>query len=675
MLEINNLTFSYGRNDIFKDTSFTAYNNCITVIKGESGSGKSTLLDIISLKYRLTSQYTYNEEDIDVSFKDNIAYIQQSSILADDLRIKDQWHLLMKLYNNNFELDNYIERLQMKSICNLYPQQLSGGERQRVLLINALIISKPVIILDEPTASINEELKIELVEILEENKRNHIIIVSTHDSCFDSADGIYEIKDKKIVCIKDSHTENGDIKISSNYKKINWISYFIKMKEHHIFKNIISFMIISFIICSFCYVTFMNNGFVMGFTSNLSNKETNSFIVYKALNPNYPSLEYDRIGNFPITESELKEINEIEYIENLTTKYIIPAYNYDTKTGTFIPKDMMFKSNDKEIKFYNTDSIYFEVYDFSKEYSNITYFSNQKEGVYINSKLLESLELSKEDIKDCRLSITVSIPIFNQTGTFNMIEYNDGLSVPYSAIITKPIKLEVPVLGVIEEDLINTVTPNTQQILITFDTIDNLIIKNKTNEIKTVYYSNKVNDYVDKREEATETLVYTPYEPNAYVVTVDSIEHVREVVEKLKDMGYTVQSDYFEYEMIGNSIINTKESLQLWSVIISSIVFILICIKQFFRNESEKTLNQWMKIIGITDRKEHMILKTKKYILDLCLSLFISMLMLSVMIFATLPLTGNIYDFDIMMILVLIGISLLIYIGIPVIWEVTYDRS
>ena len=70
-----------------------------------------------------------------------------------------------------------------------------------------------------------------------------------------------------------------------------------------------------------------------------------------------------------------------------------------------------------------------------------------------------------------------------------------------------------------------------------------------------------------------------------------------------------------------------------------------------------------------------MILKTKKYILDLCLSLFISMLMISVMIFATLPFTGNIYDFDIMMILVLIGISLLIYIGIPVIWEVTYDRS
>lgn len=660
---------------IFKDTSFTAYNNCITVIKGESGSGKSTLLDIISLKYRLTSQYTYNEEDIDVSFKDNIAYIQQSSILADDLRIKDQWHLLMKLYNNNFELDNYIERLQMKSICNLYPQQLSGGERQRVLLINALIISKPVIILDEPTASINEELKIELAEILEENKRNHIIIVSTHDSCFDSADGIYEIKDKKIVCIKDSHIENSDIKISSNYKKINWISYFIKMKEHHIFKSIISFMIISFIICSFCYVTFMNNGFVMGFTSNLSNKETNSFIVYKALNPNYPSLEYDGVGNFPITESELKEINEIEYIENLTPKYIIPAYNYDTKTGTFIPKDMMFKSNDKEIKFYNTDLIYFEVYDFSKEYSNITYFSNQKEGVYINSKLLESLELSKEDIKDCRLSITVSIPISNQTGTFNMIEYKDGLNVPYSAIITKPIKIEVPVLGVIEEDLINTVTPNTQQILITFDTIDNLIIKNKTNEIKTVYYSNKVNDYVDKKEEATETLVYTPYEPNAYVVTVDSVEHVSEAAGKLKDMGYTVQSDYFEYEMIGNSILQTKESLQLWSAIISSIVFILLCIKQFFRNESEKNLNQWMKIIGITDRKEHMILKTKKYILDLCLSLFISMLMLSVMIFATLPLTGNTYDFDIMMVLVLIGISLLIYIGIPMIWEATYDRS
>lgn len=226
-MKIEHLTFSYGKDDIFVDTSFIAKKGDITVIKGESGCGESTLLDILSLRYDRIGQYLYNNCLIDSSFINNISYIQQNSILPLDLKIIDQWKLLMDLYNKNFQLEKYIERLQMKNICNLYSQQISGGEKQRVLLINALIMDKPILLLDEPTASLNEEMKKEFVKILEENKENHIIIVSTHDDCFDNEDQIYYIKDKKLISYMKNNDNNELIKDKKiNQNKINWLYYF-----------------------------------------------------------------------------------------------------------------------------------------------------------------------------------------------------------------------------------------------------------------------------------------------------------------------------------------------------------------------------------------------------------------------------------------------------------------
>lgn len=674
MLKIKNITFSYGKNDIFKNTDFYAKKGNITVIKGESGVGKSTLLDIISLRYGIIGDYSYNDKKINNSFKNNISYIQQRSILPENLKIIDQWKLLIKLYNKDFQLDNYIERLQINNICNLYPQQISGGERQRVLLINALIINKPILLLDEPTASINEDLKIELVNILEENKKDRIIIVSTHDDCFNSADNIYRIQDNHLTTNCLLKDENILYSYESHYdKNIRWLSYFIKMKEHHWFKNILSYFLLCLFISTFIYILFMNNTYIKNYTQSLLGVKSNDFIVYKALDNNVPYCEFQNSlsSNFPFTQNELDQIKEINYIKNIIPKYIISTCLYEDEN----PKNLIINKNGKEVYNRNVNGrIFFESYDFSKKYDEIKYFSNQKSGIYLHKSLMENIGLTEETIKGSMLNTNVLIPIYDCSGG-NFITYEGSLKVPANGYEMKTVEINLPILGFIENNLPNTYSSTTQQILITYDIIEKIIKENKATDSYTTYYDNDKNQYTTIKEDAEIIVDYTPFEPNVYTITADSVDHVTEVASKLKDMGFTVQSDYFEYETLGNSIIQTKESLQLWSSITAIIILVLLCIKQFFRNGSEKNFNQWLNIIGINDSKELLVLKLKKYILDFCISLVLCVCILVIMIYFTLDLTGNTYDFNIMMIFVMIMIILFIYVGIPMIWEVTYDRN
>lgn len=186
------------------------------------------------------------------------------------------------------------------------------------------------------------------------------------------------------------------------------------MIRHYWIKYLSSLVIVSLIMSSFVYILFMNNDFINSFMNQLSSKEDQTFIVYKALDSQYPHLEYDIVSNFPITIDELNEIKKVNNIDKITPKYIIPAYNYNFETGEYISKDFIIKSQNNEFVFDNTDSLYFETYDLKKESDNISYLSDNKEGLYIHSNLLEQLELTKDDLKDSQLSISLSIPISYQ---------------------------------------------------------------------------------------------------------------------------------------------------------------------------------------------------------------------------------------------------------------------
>lgn len=219
MFKIENVNLVY---DIGKEVQTYALRNIdlalpdngMLGIMGPSGSGKSSLLYVMAgLKVPTSGKVKYN----------NIDYSNLSPKQAADLRLSEfgfifQRHFLIDYMtvlenvltpiNSDSKEDKakavkLLERLKIGHLVNKRPFQLSGGQRQRVAIARALINGPKVIFADELTAALDHESAKEVMEFLNEYKRESLIIVVTHDpSILEKADDIINIRDGIITGIE-----------------------------------------------------------------------------------------------------------------------------------------------------------------------------------------------------------------------------------------------------------------------------------------------------------------------------------------------------------------------------------------------------------------------------------------------------------------------------------------
>lgn len=194
-------------------TNFSVELGEFVAIIGPSGSGKSTLLTIIGgLQSPSEGQVIINgrtitnekeKERAKIRFN-NIGFILQSSNLVPFLTAKKQMELVdrVKKAKPNQEGDALFKSLGVEKLANKYPDELSGGERQRVAIIRALYNDPPIILADEPTASLDTEKALEVVKILanETKEKKKATIMVTHDTrLVDHCDKVYLMKDGKLT--------------------------------------------------------------------------------------------------------------------------------------------------------------------------------------------------------------------------------------------------------------------------------------------------------------------------------------------------------------------------------------------------------------------------------------------------------------------------------------------
>lgn len=674
MLSIKHLTYSYGYNEIFSDASFEAHSNQLTAVMSESGSGKSTLLDIISLKYGIVFDYEYHHCFIKNSGEmlDNIYYLKQNTFLPESLKVKDIWGLLIERYNPSFDLDLYIKRLQLEKVTNSYSKQLSGGERQRVILINALIINKPVLLADEPTASLDIEMKQVVFDILNEFKINHIVIVTSHDDNFSNSDVVYNIEDKKLIKIKDCFDDGEVVNNQIETRKVNWFKCFFKIKRYHLLLSITSSVIISLIVGIFSYVMFSGSNINI-LNKGLDQIENSKIIVYKAINLADPYIFYDNdCVQFPINNNEKNEIIEISDADKVMEKHVLMV-DYNDEIDEC--KIQIIKDNKSVFDLKEFDGSYcnLEGYDLSRKYDQIDYFGND-EGVYLNSDLVQSFGLSNEDINGAKIALVIALPQYDVSG-FSSLSFVGNIEIPSNTIKTKRIKIEVPIAGVVNGILPNTVSTTMNQMLISNDYLDKLIKDNLPTDSKTVYYSSAVKGRVDSLEEATETTVYTPYQSNLIELEFDNASKLNLAIKKLQDKGYSVYSKYLEYETVGNNIIKTKETYFLIVSFVLLFVVAVLCVKQIIKSGSEKGFNNWLYSLGFNEKRDILVIKSKKYLLDFMIHSFLSIVILVCLIDNTLYITGNIYIGGKIVYFIPLIVCFVVDVIIPMIWEVCYDKD
>lgn len=149
----------------------------IYLIKGESGSGKTTFLNIITgIDNQFEGEVVFNKLDKN---KD-LFFVHQKMDFFGKTSIKN-WMLIFKnQFNSNYDIDSLIDEFDLRDIEKYDFSVLSNGEKRRFLFILMLIRNPIVMVLDEPFADLDEKNRAIMVKYLNELKKEHLIILTSH---------------------------------------------------------------------------------------------------------------------------------------------------------------------------------------------------------------------------------------------------------------------------------------------------------------------------------------------------------------------------------------------------------------------------------------------------------------------------------------------------------------
>ena len=200
-----------------ENINFEAESGQLILVVGPSGSGKTTFLTIAGgLQTPTNGDVKINDSTINSLSKkqqtklrlEKIGFILQSYNLVPFLTVEEQFKFVDKLKKQNLteqKLHELLSDLGLLELLKKYPNQLSGGQKQRVAIARALYTDPDYILADEPTAALDTDRSMKVIELLRDlaHKRNKIIIVVTHDLTLkDMADKVYQIIDGKMTILE-----------------------------------------------------------------------------------------------------------------------------------------------------------------------------------------------------------------------------------------------------------------------------------------------------------------------------------------------------------------------------------------------------------------------------------------------------------------------------------------
>lgn len=187
-LQIHEATLIYHQQLLFDNLSFTIPGGKWTCLLGQSGIGKTSLLRVLA---DLTSDVILGkpiQSSDSLPLCNRVSYIAQHDQLLPWLTVLDNVCVGYKLrgqkstYKEIYARAEYLlERVGLKNIANYYPSELSGGMRQRVLLVRTLLEEKPIVLLDEPFASLDAMTRFVIQDLAAELLTDRTVVLVTHD--------------------------------------------------------------------------------------------------------------------------------------------------------------------------------------------------------------------------------------------------------------------------------------------------------------------------------------------------------------------------------------------------------------------------------------------------------------------------------------------------------------
>ncbi len=199
VMKIENVTKTYGKNEVLKGISNQVEEGEVIAILGPSGSGKSTFLRALNMLEAPTSGAIFFEDQDMVSLDEaaldtvraDLGMVFQSFELFPNMTVIENVKLApVKVKNIADDIatataQELLEKVGLGDKADVYPGSLSGGQKQRVAIARALAMHPKMLLFDEPTSALDPEMVGEVLKVMNDlAKEGMTMLVVTHEMGF-----------------------------------------------------------------------------------------------------------------------------------------------------------------------------------------------------------------------------------------------------------------------------------------------------------------------------------------------------------------------------------------------------------------------------------------------------------------------------------------------------------
>lgn len=217
-VKFENVNKKYRAGDVdlyaLREVSFEIERGEVCVILGQSGAGKTTLLNILGGMDTLTSGKvtlgdkeisSFNKRELTTFRREDIGFVFQFYNLIPNLTALENVEIVTQMIKNPLPAEQVLASVGLGDRLNNFPAQLSGGEQQRVAIARALAKNPKILLCDEPTGALDYETGRQILKLLQEQSREHgiLVVIVTHNSALtDMADRIIRMRSGRVVSVE-----------------------------------------------------------------------------------------------------------------------------------------------------------------------------------------------------------------------------------------------------------------------------------------------------------------------------------------------------------------------------------------------------------------------------------------------------------------------------------------
>lgn len=197
MIEVKNISKSFGDHQVIKDISMTCMRGETNLIIGQSGSGKTVLLkSILGIHQIDEGQIIYGDEAYsDMTHKERqkireqIGMVFQGGALFDSSTVFENVVFPLEMFSKmtKQERENRVrfclDRVNIKGADHLFPSEISGGMQKRVAIARAIVLNPKYLFFDEPNSGLDPKTSIVIDNLIKELTIdfNTVTVINTHD--------------------------------------------------------------------------------------------------------------------------------------------------------------------------------------------------------------------------------------------------------------------------------------------------------------------------------------------------------------------------------------------------------------------------------------------------------------------------------------------------------------